>query len=213
MLTERQTIVARSLALTALLALAASCGGSGGGGPAPFDPPPSFDAFQASPTPPGPDRIWIDDIAVGAALALRVNLGGPTTSDDLYTFAFDLELTNPDVLEYIDGSATLGEALNPSTGQTTLQVSQQGNRIVVGISSLGGGSGNRADGVETAVVSLRFRALAAGVSQIRFAGPVGAPGAANDPAVLDSTGAVISSIQFDTEAVTVTVVDLAAGVL
>jgi len=127
-------------------------------------------------------------------VTIQVMIGAPTSSSDLYSFAFDLVLGDETVAEYVGGSATAGTALTTSGGQS-LQVlaSQQGDRVAMGVTKLGGGAGNAVTGTgEVLVAEFTFRLLKAGTTSLSIEG---APG--NDPAALDSGGSDIASVTFD----------------
>jgi hypothetical protein len=127
---------------------------------------------------------------------LDVIIMGPTTSNDLYSFAFDLVLSDSGVAQYINGSASFGSALNLDVGQQAEALaSQNGNRVTVGVSKLGAGSGNGVGNSEETVVGLRLRVLKRGMTTITIEGSP-----PNDAAALDSTGAIVNSVQFDSAA-------------
>jgi hypothetical protein len=125
-------------------------------------------------------------------------LGGQTTSDDLYSFAFDLIIGNSAVVQYVNGSATFGEALTLDAGQQSqVLATQSGNRVTVGVSKLSGGAGNGVTTDEEDIVSLSFRVLMR--NELTTISITGSP--PNDPAALDSAGEIIDSIDFDDTAV------------
>ena len=68
-------------------------------------------SFSGSGTAAGADRARLTGIASGELVEINLVIGGPTTSDDLYSFAFDLVMSAPDVFELVPGSAALGPAL------------------------------------------------------------------------------------------------------
>jgi hypothetical protein len=75
------------------------------------------------------------------------------------------------------------------------------NRVVVGVSKIGGGSGsgNGIGSGEATVVSLVFRVLRRDVTSISFGGSSSNPTSPNfNPVALNSSNAVISSVSFDT---------------
>ena len=181
-----------------VLLLTARCSGGGDGGTIPLD----LDAsFTPSGTPATPDGVrLIAGPAVDDHIEIAVVLGGPTESSDIYSFVFDLVLGDASVAEYVAGSAELGDALVLEGGQGALvQASQNGDRVVVGVSKSGGGAGNGVGPAEPAVVRLTFRVLQAGVASITLAGsPANPQDPSDDPVAFDSGGAVIPSIAFDT---------------
>jgi hypothetical protein len=187
--------------IAALLALALvlpfGCGGDdGGGGVVPTN-------LVASVVPSGtaaaPNLVRLRASSVsGDTAVLEVVLGGPTTSSDVYAFAFDLVLSNPAIAAYVAGSAAAGTALVPTGGQSiTVQAVQTGNRVVVGITKVGGGAGNGVGAAEPAIVRLSFRVLAAGATQVTFSGSVAPQNPTGAPAALDSNVAIVPTIAFD----------------
>ena len=126
---------------------------------------------------------------------MSVAIEGPTTSADLYSFAFDLLLGDPSVAQYVSGTVDFGSALTLEAGQSySVLASQTGDRVVVGVSKTGGGTGNGVSVSEAVVVRLTFRVLKEGTTSIVLAGSPGESG----PLALDSGGATIGSVQFDT---------------
>jgi hypothetical protein len=168
------------------------CGG-GGDGDGGMIPAPIVAGFATSGTSSAPDLVRLTGSPSGNTVVVRVVVGGPTTSSDLYAFAFDVVIGDTGVATLVAGSATFGSALTLSGGQTSEALATlQGNRVVVGVTKLGGGSGNAVP-TEQTVVSLTFRILRAGSTTLTFSG---APPSGN-PQCLDSTGAAIPSIVFD----------------
>ncbi len=187
--------------LAVALAIAFGCGGGGGGGT-----PGVTGAFTASGTAGAPDVVRL---RAGTAdkdiVGIEVAIGGATTSGDLYAFAFDVVLGDPTVARYVAGSATLGSALTLAGGQTSsVQVSQAGDRLIVGVTKLGGGAGNGVPAGESAVLSFRLQVLKAGVSTLAFAGSSSPQNPTSDPAALDHDLGVVPSVRFDAAAATVT---------
>jgi hypothetical protein len=189
----------RVLALAALTLLAAvGCNGDDDGG---VVDPGVVASFVPSATVAAPNLVRMragsasDDL-----VTVQVVLAGPTTSNDIYSFAFDLLLSDPSVARYEAGSAVVGGALVPSLGQGTfVQAASSGTRVVVGVTKTGGGAGNAVASGEPIVVSLTFRLLDEGTSTISFAGsPSNPQNPTATPAALDSSGNVIGSITFDT---------------
>jgi hypothetical protein len=175
------------------------CGGGSNDG-APMTTPPPDAMFVTSGTAATADGVRLTaDAPSGDTITLHVMIGGPTTSQDIYGFAFDLALGDATIAEYVNNSATIGSALTPGAGQTSsLQVSQSGARVIVGLTTLGGGSGNGLAAGETRMLSLRFRVLRQGSTSISFAGPPPSGGnPAGVPAALDSAGVLIGSVSFD----------------
>jgi len=185
----------RTLLAFPLLLVALACGGSGSGDAVSTMLPPSLTAtFTGSGQASSPDRVRMTGQAVDATVVLSVVLGGPSTSTDIHSFAFDIYLSDPSVAEYVAGSASAGTVLVAEAGQQIAALaSQNGSRITMGVAKLGGGPGNGIGGGEETVVELTFRVLRPGVAFVRFEDtPNGMP-----PAALDSTGSTIGSIRFD----------------
>jgi len=192
----RTPSVAAVLLLLATLATGCSSGGGASLGVLPADLSASF---SDSGTGGAPDLIRISGSPTDDLVNIEVSIGGPTTSADFYSFAFDLILGDSTVAEYVAGSATAGTALTTDGGQA-LQVlaTRQGDRITIGVTKLGGGTGNGITGTgESAVVGLTFRVLRAGTTSLTIEGSPG-----TDPAALDSSGDEIDSVTFDTVAAT-----------
>jgi hypothetical protein len=127
--------------------------------------------------------------ASGDTVFVDVVIGGATTSTDLYSFAFDLSLGDPSVVQYVGNSATFGTALTLAGGQTGQALATQiGSTVTVGVTKLGGGAGNGVAAGESSIVRLTFRALRSGQSTIAIAAPT---------AALNSTGGTVGSVQFD----------------
>jgi hypothetical protein len=187
------------LALGPLAALATGCGSSGGGS---ILPPAITAGFTASGTAPTANLVFLrQGSATGDLVTVQVAIAGTTTSSDLYSFAFDLVLSDPTVATYQSGSATFGTALTLSGGQTSsVLVTQSGNRLVIGVTKLGGGAGNGVGAAQPTVVSLVFQVLKVGSTNITFSGPP--PG--GSPAALDSGGATVASVTFDAAAAQIT---------
>jgi hypothetical protein len=193
-----------AVALSTLAASATGCG-SGGGGGAEADPgasivtPTLAASFVGSGTASTQNLVRTSGAPAGELVTVGVVIGGPTTSADLYSFAFDLVIGDPTVASYVAGSASTGTALTPSSGQSLMVLAEQhADRVTVGVTKLGGGAGNGVAGSgETAVVFLVFRLLRAGTTTLTLAG---SPGSA--PAALDSGGEAIPSVTFDVSSAT-----------
>ncbi len=181
-----------------MAATAFGCGGGGGGGGTPA-PAGLTATFAASGSASSPDFVRLRSGTVtGSRVVLEVAMGGPTSSSDLYSFAFDLVLSDVTVARYVSATATVGDALSAGGGQTLhAEAAQVGDHVVVGVTKLGGGAGNSVSGSETVVVRLTFQALKAGASSVTFAGSTSPQNPTASPAVLDSHGALIPGGQFD----------------
>lgn len=133
--------------------------------------------------------------ASGATVSLDVTLFGPSTSTDIFGWAFDVVISNPNVVEFVAGSAAAGSMLTPCPGnnlsvQATQQTAGNVTSVVVGVSKLGSCAGNGVAAGGHAVVRLTFRVKAAGSSSLTFGG-------AGGPRALDSNLATVGSIEFD----------------
>jgi hypothetical protein len=181
---------------------AAGCGSGGGGGDSGggvIQPPGLTASFLDSGTAAAANLVRTTGSSDGDLVVVGVIIGGPTISTDLYSFAFDLTLGDATVAEYVAGSASVGTALTASGSQTLhVLATQQGNRVTVGVTKLGGGSGNGlTQSGEFAVVELTFRLLQPGTTTLTIEGSPGA-----DPSALDSTGGIIASVSFDAASAT-----------
>ena len=179
------------------IAVPVACGGGGGGGTI----TPSFAAsFTGSRTTVAPNVVRLRSASSsGDTVVLEVTIGGSTTSTNLNTFAFDLVLSDPSVASYVNQSATFGNALTLGAGQTAgVQVAQSGNRVIVGVTKIGAGTGNGVSVSEAVVVRLTFRVLKVGTTTVTFSGVVNAQNPSGGPAVLDPTPALVPSVLFDT---------------
>ena len=176
-----------------------------GGGSSSSDPiQPAVSAqFTPSGTASAPNLVRMTQAVVDRdVVRINVVLGGQTSSTDIYSFAFDLVLSDATVASYVAGSAQAGTALQPSGSQSIAVFanpdSARPNRVVVGVSKVGGGAGNGVSASEAIVVSLVFRVLRRDVTSIAFGGSSSNPTSPNfEPVALNSSNAVISSIDFD----------------
>jgi len=191
-----ETQWARSVALGLLLlvGLVVTASGCGSGGGSTDDGNPVTASFTPSGTAASPDLVRLIGNASSDLVTLQVVISGQTESDDLYAFAFDLVLSNADVAGYVDGSAEFGTALTLEAGQGPVALaSQSGNRVTVGVSKLGGGSGNAVGPGEETIVTLLFRVTAKAITTIVFDGSP----PAEDPAALESDESPAPGVQFD----------------
>ncbi len=183
----------RRLLLTGLLitlAVATGCSDSDSDG---FFLPGLTASFNGSGTAAAPNLVRLEGSTAGDTVNVRVVIDGATTNTDLYSFAFDLVLSDGTLAQFVSGTTSFGNALATSGGQTSQVLAvQNGDRITVGVSKLGGGAGNGIAAGERAVVSMDFRLLKIGTGTIRVEGSP-----PNAPAALDSTGSVIGTVLFD----------------
>lgn len=179
-----------AMVIAAVCALGCSSGSSG-----------SLSAsFTASGTPTAANLIkLIQKSKSGSHVIVQAVIYGPTTSQDLYTFAFDVAIGDPTIVKFVSGSAVAGTALTVTGGQTISAIADLGtlpgggvdnSRVVVGVSKLGGGLGNGVAGASAVVVELTFATLKSGTTTLTLTG-------SPNPQVLDHNGAPIGSITFD----------------
>ena len=136
---------------------------------------------------------------------IEVALTGPTPSDDIYAFAFDLVIGDTSVLAYVLGSVQMGSALSTAgcLGESIL-ADQSGDRVVVGVSKLGSCSGNGVPADERAILRMTFQVLRAGTSTMTLDGsPLAKRAPTSEPTAFDSDLARIDSIQFDVASATI----------
>jgi hypothetical protein len=149
--------------------------------------------FRPSSTPTAADLVRLEGTVSDDQFIVSAVIHGPTTSDDLYSFAFDLVLSDPTVAGLVSGSATLGSALELSGAQTAQVLAEQsGERITIGLTKVGGGAGNGIAVDEAVIVTLRLQVLASGSTTLSIEGS-----SPHAPAALDSTGVLIDSVGFD----------------
>lgn len=188
------TVYLVALALVALSG--ASCGGGGGDG-AVVNPGLTV-SFTDSGTPSAPDLVRLVGAPTGQRVAIQVVLAGPTTSDDISSFAFDVEIGDATILAFGDVQAEAGPALaTPGCLDPTVLAGQSGNRVVVGVAKLGC-AGNGLPAGEQSIVTLSFRVLKAGTSTLTIEGSP-----TTEPTAFDSDTTKIDSIQFDALSATV----------
>jgi hypothetical protein len=205
LLSLRRVVIA-GFCIAATVGLGCSGGGSNG----------SLGAgFTASTTTSAPNLVkLVKKSTSGTLLVVDVVIYGATTSQDLYSFAFDIGIGDPTVVKFVPASAVAGNALQAGTGQTIQAVADLGtlggggvdnSRVVVGVTKLGGGSGS-GNGVATSavVVTLSFQVLKAGSTTLTLTGNP-------TPKALDSDGAAIGSITFDAASASVTGVSTGGG--
>ena len=181
-------------AITVMIVALAGCGGGSGGGAVgvvnPSGNPPIVAAFNPSGSVAGPEVVQLGGTAAGNQVNLSVDVGSPVSAD-VRSFSFDLLIGDPSVVSYVAGSATVGSGWT-DPGNVTVQVSQQGDRIIIGVARLGGGAGF--PGGE--VVDLMLELGTAGASTVGFA-----PSPA--PVALDGSAQPVTSVQFDATSATV----------
>ena len=180
------------IGLVLLLGLAVGCSDDDSGAP-----PEAVAMFAASATLPAPNEVRLEGTTVSNGVVnVEVVLNGATTSTNLYAFAFDLLLSNPGVIQFIQGSALEGGALETTPSQDVeVVVSQQGDRVIVGVSKTGGGAGNGFGAEDRTIVSLDFT-VSSGSTTLTFAPSV--PARKAPAALVDSSPpSPIPTITFD----------------
>jgi len=166
-------------------------------------------SFVASGTATAVDLVkLVPQSSSGARIVVQAVIYGPDVALDMYTFAFDVKIGNTNVLAYVPNSATAGNALTASAGQTITAIAgpdaSDASHIVVGVGKLGGGPGNGVAGASAVIVTLAFDVLREGTSTLAIA-------ATPAPSVVDHNGAAIGSITFDAANGTVTGISTGGG--
>ena len=191
------------IVIVGLLALCGtSCGGGGDGGG--MVETGLRATFTDSGTDSAPDLVRLTGSPSSERVLVEVVLAGPTTSDDITSFAFDVAIGDTSVLAFGDVPATSGPALSTAGClEPTVLAEQSGDRVVVGVTKLRC-SGNGLPAGEQAIVNLNFRVLREGTSTLTIEGSPASPGSpAGEPTAFDSDTAEIDSIRFDGEAATI----------
>jgi len=178
--------------------VAYGCGGSDGsslGG-----------SFTASSTPQSPGLVkLVQKSKSGSHVVVSAVIYGPLPAVDMYSFAFDIAIGDPTVARFVTTSETAGGALVASGGQTISVVADlatlpgggdDNSRVVVGITKTGGGAGNGFASATAVIVNLTFALQKEGTTALAIAGSPA-------PEALDSNGAPIGAITFDTASATV----------
>jgi hypothetical protein len=182
---SRQERFLRVMLIVALLPLLSHCGGGNEGS---ILTPTKEPVFAGSGTASAPNLVTLayGGNQPGSLIQVDAILGGPTTSTDLFSFAFYVVLSKPSVIR--DVSYVAGNAL---TGSQAPLVSLQDDRVVVGVTKLGG-TGNGVGPQGATIVSLIFKTdpSTPGTTNLTFI----------QAEALDSQGATIDSITFDSAA-------------
>src|SRR5262245_26636106 len=132
---------ASRLALVVLIAAslwALGCGGSSSSG--------LSGGFTQSSTMQSPGLVkLIKKSSSGSHVVVSAVLYGPVSAD-LYSFAFDVVVGNTATARFVPNSAAAGTTLTATGGQTIQAEadvsSGDATHVVVGVSKLGGGTGN-----------------------------------------------------------------------
>lgn len=178
-----------SILMLISLPLLAHCGSSSSGGTiAPTKSP----VFAGSGTAGAPNRVVLEGgpTSPGSLIQVNVKIGGPTTSTDLFSFSFNIKLSNPGIVRNVTWLA--GDAL---TGEQAVVSTLNGDKLVIGVSKLGG-TGNGVGAAGATLLSLMFKMdpTAPGTTNLKF----------DDPKVQDHTGAFLTTVEFDGAAATLT---------
>jgi hypothetical protein len=171
-------------------------------------------SFTATPTAPTPRLVkLVQKSKSNTHVVVEAVIYGPDTTLDMYSFAFDVKIGNPNIVRFVDNSAVAGNALQAFAGQTISAVASLGtlvgggvdnSTVVVGVSKLGGGVGNGIAGSSAAVVDLTFAVQTQGTTTLTFTGsPL--------PEVLDQNGVPIATITFDSGQATIQGVNTGGG--
>jgi hypothetical protein len=84
-----------------------------------------------------------------------------------------------------------------------VEATQSGGRVIVGVTKLGGGPGNGVGAAEAGIVRLTFKVVNVGTSMISFSGSITSSNPTGQPVALDSGGAPIGSVIFDSSPATI----------
>ena len=186
----RRSSIVYMVTLALLGLFVVSCGGSGGDGS--MVNPSLTVTFSDSGTDSAPDLVRLVGTPSGERVLVEVVLAGPTTSDDISSFAFDIEIGDTSVLAYGDVPAVAGPVLSTAgCGDLLVLAKQSGDRVPVGVAKPGC-AGNGIPAGEQAIVTLSFRVLKAGSSTLALKGSP-----AQEPMAFDSGLNEIDSIQWD----------------
>jgi len=170
----------------ALFALDLGCKGSDSIAPVTASFTPSGSASTAN-------LVRLRGTTSGDRVTIDFTLQGPTSTNDLYSFGFDLVLSDPGVVELIPGSTRFGPALDlTGSQQGQILASQSGNRVTIGITKVGGGGGSGVGPTEEVLGSLDFHVVQRDFTEIFIEGTP-----PHDATALDSSGAIANNIVFD----------------
>ena len=104
---------ARSVAMIAVLVTAAACGGGGSGGGGVTPPGGPIASFVPSGTASTPELVRLGNAVpmAGGLIEIQVILDGAVSNRDVFSFAFDVIMSNPAIVDFI--SVEAGTALSP----------------------------------------------------------------------------------------------------
>jgi hypothetical protein len=181
--TERSRRWVRAVALLGASSLTA-CGGGHHGGGRPAAPAMTCGGTTAA----AADLIRFDcPGSAGSPMAVRVMIGGPTTSTDIYLVKFDV-VFDPAVVEFAP-PAMQGDFLDQDGNGTLVEAAPASNdpgRLVVSVTRTGSGGGVGVAAGEKTVVTLPFMGMATGSTTLAF----------DNAETRDSTNTLSANIQF-----------------
>jgi hypothetical protein len=170
----RSQRLASLLAVTVIAVALPGCGGSSsndsGGGTAPVTA--TFATNDASTA--GNLVRFMPTTCVNDLCTVEVSIG-TTSASNYYAFAFDIVISNSSIARFVAGSDLTGTFL---TGSADSQASQNGDRVVVGVSKTGSIAGN-GTGTEAVVLSLTFQMTGTGDATLTFDGSPNNPALGN----------------------------------
>ena len=194
-------------AVSTVALLLPGCGGGGGGGTS------IAASFTESATTLALHVVKLQQkSASGGRVVVKVVIGGPDTTLDMFAFAFDVKIGDGTVAKFVTGSAVAGNALVATAGQSIQANAAPSGAdptdIVVGVSKLGGPPGNGVAGASATIVELSFDVLKAGSTTLTIVGS-----GSNPPTCLDSQSPPqpIPTITFDAAAATLKGVSTGGG--
>jgi hypothetical protein len=118
----------------------------------------------------GSDQIGMQCSSSPQIMAgVRVMIGGPTTSSDIYGIKFDLVFDS--TLLRFDGQAMEGSLLNKDGQSASLEARLAANdpgRLIVAITRLGSVGGVQANASEETVMTIGFSGLSCGTASLAF---------------------------------------------
>ena len=158
----------RFLGCAAVVAPVLACNG-GGGGDNPL-PGPSLTLVCEAGSVPDPNRIGLEcPASAQGTLPVKVVIGGPSTSSDIYGVKFDLVFDGT-VLHYATHSAvTSFLAKEGGSVDVLADVSESDpDRLVVAVGLKGPVSGVQVTGSMETVAEFLFQGMAPGTTTIRF---------------------------------------------
>lgn len=169
---------------------------------------PGAATFNSSGSASAQNLVRLTGEAIDAdTVRVYVTLTGATTSSELYSFAFDIMLGNmPNSVTLVNGSELAGTVLQTTGSQLmTALIARSNDRIVVGVTKTGGGSGNAGPVGDATIIQFDLDvANSTTFVTLTLAGsPTSAVVPTNAPAALDPNGQVIGTVLFDTFAATV----------